>query len=402
MAGGGRRPAAWKYELLKGRQSSVESIQCVLDPQNMGRLDHSMTRDAQFAAEVEKVMLHFRKTAGDGARQVADGQYHADGAIDLIDRAVGFDTQTFLEYARSVAETGSPIVTGPRINLTEAVPHSLESRSPTISSSGCDGSTRFVKVARMKPSPELQAALDAADQAALIARSLYRHNLEVRIKADKSPVTEADVRCETAIREILEARFPTYGFYGEETGSHHVDADNLWLVDPIDGTKAFVREYSMFSTQIALMRGGELVLGVSSAPVYGEIAFAERGCGAYLNGQAVGVSEISAIETAALSSGNMKSLAKGPQWKRYGQLVAQVNRIRGYGDFLHYHLLASGKIDAVIESDVNILDIAACVAIVTEAGGRFTDLSGAPITLESTSVLATNGLLHEPVLRALA
>jgi len=251
------------------------------------------------------------------------------------------------------------------------------------------------------PSPELQAALDAASQAAAIACSMYQHNIEVRIKADKSPVTEADIRCETAIREILEARFPTYGFFGEETVSRGIDADNLWLVDPIDGTKAFVREYPMFSTQIALMRRGEIVLGVSSAPVYGEIAFAERGYGAYLNGKRLAVSQISDLGSAALSAGNLKTLASGNQWNRYGALVAQVNRIRGYGDFLHYHLLSAGKIEAVIETDVNILDIAACVAIVTEAGGRFTELGGAPITLQSKSVLATNGCLHAAVLAAL-
>jgi len=253
----------------------------------------------------------------------------------------------------------------------------------------------------MNPSPELKAALDAAEQAAVIARSLYQRNIEVRIKADKSPVTEADVRCEIAIREILESRFPTHGFYGEETGARDQDAESLWLVDPIDGTKAFVREYPMFSTQIALMRRGEIILGVSNAPVYGELAYAERGCGAYLNGKAIAVSQVLTLESAALSSGNMKSLATGPQWTRYGRLIAQVSRIRGYGDFLHYHLLAAGKIDAVIETDVNILDIAACVAIVTEAGGRFTELGGAPITLRSNSVLATNGALHSAVLHAL-
>src|SRR6202045_221583 len=247
-------------------------------------------------------------------------------------------------------------------------------------------------------SPEMQAALDAAEKAASIARSLYQRNIEIRIKADKSPVTEADVRCEMAIREIIEARFPAHGFYGEETGLHRQDAEYLWIVDPIDGTKAFVREYPMFSTQIALMRRGEILLGVSSAPIYGELCFAERGCGAYLNNKPMAVSQIATLESAALSSGNMKSLATGGQWARYGALVAQVNRIRGYGDFLHYHLLASGKIDAVIESDVNILDIAACVAMVNEAGGRFTDLDGAPITLRSTSVLATNGRMHAPVL----
>jgi histidinol-phosphatase len=254
----------------------------------------------------------------------------------------------------------------------------------------------------MNPSPELKAALDAAEQAAIIARSLYQHNVAVRIKADRSPVTEADVRCEIAIRDILESRFPAYGFHGEETGSRDQGAESLWLVDPIDGTKAFVREYPMFSTQIALMRCGEIVLGVSSAPVYGELAYAERGSGAYLNGKALAVSDVSTLESAALSSGNMKSLATGRQWARYGQLVSQVSRIRGYGDFLHYHLLAAGKIDAVIETDVNILDIAACVAIVTEAGGCFTDLGGAPITLNSNSVLATNGRVHAAVLKALA
>ena len=251
-------------------------------------------------------------------------------------------------------------------------------------------------------SPELQAALDAAASAAHIIRELYQRNIEVRLKADKSPVTEADVRCEHAIRGILEARFPTYGFFGEETASRGLNAENLWLVDPIDGTKAFVREYPMFSTQIALMRRGEIVLGVSSAPVYGELAYAERGHGAFLNGRALAVSRIADLESAALSAGNLKSLAAGNRWNRYGALVARVGRIRGYGDFLHYHLLAAGKIDAVVESDVSILDIAACVAIVSEAGGHLTDLNGLPITLQSKSVIATNGPLHAAILGGLS
>jgi histidinol-phosphatase len=253
----------------------------------------------------------------------------------------------------------------------------------------------------MDPSAELEAALEAAAHAADIARSLYLRNVEVRIKADRTPVTEADVRCEVAIREVLEARFPAYGFFGEETDPRDLSAESVWLVDPIDGTKAFVREYPFFSTQIALMRGGEIVLGVSSAPVYGELAHAERGGGAYLNGQRIRVSEVDALSAATLSSGNLKSLAAGDRWTRYGRIVAEVNRVRGYGDFLHYHLLAAGKIDVVVESDVNILDIAACAAIVCEAGGQFTDLAGEPVGLHTTSVLAANRRLHAPVLAAL-
>ena len=250
----------------------------------------------------------------------------------------------------------------------------------------------------MTLSPELQAALDAAAEAASIARSMYQHNVEVRFKADKSPVTEADIRCETAIRAILETRFPDYGFFGEETLARGMDADNVWLVDPIDGTKAFVREYPMFSTQIALMRRGEIVLGVSSAPVYGELAYAERGCGAFLNGRALGVSAIAELESAALSSGNLKTLATGSRWGRYGGLVARVGRIRGYGDFLHYHLLARGAIDLVIESDLNILDIAPLVLIVREAGGVFTDMEGRGIGLDVRSALAGPPMLHAEAL----
>jgi len=129
-------------------------------------------------------------------------------------------------------------------------------------------------------SKELQAALDAAEAAAVVIRSMYQRNLSVHTKADATPVTEADVRSEEAIRAILTERFPSYGFYGEETGQHALDAENLWLVDPIDGTKSFVRECPFFSTQIALMRGGKFVLGVSCAPAYDELAWAARGAGA--------------------------------------------------------------------------------------------------------------------------
>jgi histidinol-phosphatase len=250
-------------------------------------------------------------------------------------------------------------------------------------------------------SPFLTTALEAAKAAAAVIRRYYQRNLEVIIKADKSPVTQADVETEKVIRGIIAARFPTHGFYGEETGQSAVDAEYLWLVDPIDGTKAFVREYPFFSTQIALMHRGRLIVGVSSAPVYGELAYAEAGSGAWLDDKPLRVSDIANLDSAAVSAGNLKTLASSAQWGRYGELVARVNRIRGYGDFLHYHLLAAGKLEAVIESDVNILDIAALAVIVEAAGGQFTDLQGRALDLQTTSVLATNGRLHTAVLNAL-
>jgi len=249
--------------------------------------------------------------------------------------------------------------------------------------------------------PFLSAALDAARAGAEVIRRYYQRNLAVTIKADKSPVTQADVETEQVIRGILAERFPAHGFYGEETGQRGLDAEYLWLVDPIDGTKAFVREYPFFSTQIALMHRGRLIVGVSSAPLYGEVAYAEAGRGAWLNDRPVRVSDIDSIDACAISAGNLKTLARSDRWLRYGQLVARASRIRGYGDFLHYHLLAAGKIDVVIESDVNILDIAALAVIVETAGGRFTDLEGRPVGLQTTSVLAANGKLHGAALAVL-
>jgi histidinol-phosphatase len=251
------------------------------------------------------------------------------------------------------------------------------------------------------PSKELKAALEAAQAAAQLIRSFYQKGIAVRTKADASPVTEADVKAEELIRERLGRAFPGYGFYGEEGGRHGMQAENVWLVDPIDGTKSFVRGTPFFSTQIALMREGQLVLGVSSAAAYGELAWAEQGGGAFLNDQPVRVSAISQLGEAHVSTGNLKSLTLGTQWQAFGALIRKVSRIRGYGDFVHYHLLARGALDAVIESDVNILDIAALTVIVREAGGTFTDLAGAPVGLATTSVLASNGALHAPVLAAL-
>ena len=243
----------------------------------------------------------------------------------------------------------------------------------------------------------LSAALEAARAAADVVRHYYQSNLKITIKADKSPVTEADVETEKTIRAILTGKFPAHGFYGEETGTQALDAEYVWVVDPIDGTKAFVREYPMFSTQIALMRAGRLIVGVSSAPAYGELAYGEIGVGAWLNEQPIHVSSTDSIEAAALSTGNLKTLATGPRWPAFGHLVGRLSRIRGYGDFLHYHLLASGRIDAVIESDVNILDVGACAVIVEAAGGKFTDLEGEPLSITSSSVLASNGHLHRAV-----
>ena len=261
--------------------------------------------------------------------------------------------------------------------------------------------SKKLKDIRMPLSHFVDIAIEAARAGEAIIKRYYRPDIDVHIKADQTPVTIADVETERAIVQILRNAFPDHGFFGEETGQEKLNAEFVWLIDPIDGTKSFVRNYPFFSTQITLMRNDDFMLGVSNAPMFGELAYAEIGKGAMLNNRPIHVSALDKLGAATLSLGNIKSLATGPRWPALGELIGQFNRVRGYGDFYHYHLLASGKIDAVIESDVNILDVAALSVIVEEAGGRVTDLAGNPLAIESSNIVASNGRLHEQLLAAL-
>lgn len=246
----------------------------------------------------------------------------------------------------------------------------------------------------------LAVALRAADAAAAVIRPRYAaQDFAVVTKDDLTPVTEADRDAESAIRNVLLDAFPDHAICGEEHGRSG-DSEFLWLVDPIDGTKSFVRGYPFFSTQIALMVDGDIFVGVSDACVYGERAWAVQGGGAFLDGKPIRVSDAAVFDhRVAISTGNIKSLAADPsRWNTLSEILRSVGRTRGYGDFVHYHLLARGAIDLVIESDLNILDVAPLALIIREAGGTFTQLDGSPISLDMRSVLAGPPALHAQAL----
>lgn len=259
-----------------------------------------------------------------------------------------------------------------------------------------------------KPTPEkvIQLALNVAKQAArdaeqVIKKYYQNDELNTEVKGDQTPVTIADKEVEQLIRRSIVDHFPDHGIFGEEFGrSNNENSDYLWLIDPIDGTKSFVRQYPFFSTQIALMYQGELVMGVSNAPLFGEMAWAVKDQGAYLNDQPIHVSQEFSAHSSCISTGNIMSMIDN-NWQRLGQLLKKFSKIRGYGDFYHYHLLAAGKIDLVVESDVNILDIAALTVIVREAGGILTDLNGQTIDLATSSVLAGTEITHKLGLKEL-
>jgi len=240
----------------------------------------------------------------------------------------------------------------------------------------------------------LQVARKTAQAADSVAMEYFRGDLAVETKDDASPVTEADRACERIIRDTILEAFPDHAIYGEEYGQRG-ESRYLWLVDPIDGTRSFIRQLPFWSVQIALMVEDELMLGVSSAPAFGETAWALKGKGTFLDDRRVQVRATDELTHADVSFGNLRTLARGDDWPWVGRIVSQAARCRGYGDFYSYHRLADGSQDVVIESDVNILDIAALTVIVREAGGVMTDLAGQPIGLDTTSVLAASATLHE-------
>lgn len=248
----------------------------------------------------------------------------------------------------------------------------------------------------------LETALEAVSAASIPIIEHFHGSFEVEMKSDQTPVTIADREAEQAIRRVLRDAFPEHGIWGEEYGASDRESDYLWLIDPVDGTKSFVRGYGMFSTQLALLHQGRIVLGVSNAPLMGELAWATLDGGAWLDGQRLRVSAIADLEQATVSTGNLATLARSERWPALGEILAGANRSRGYGDFYHYHRLAEGQLDAVIESDVNILDIAALSLIVTEAGGVFTDLDGQLVGMATRSVLAATPGLHAGLLQTLS
>lgn len=253
------------------------------------------------------------------------------------------------------------------------------------------------------PPRDVIAALDAAAAAAEVIRRYFRDGAAVEIKADNTPVTAADREAEQIIRASLRRTFPHDDMFGEEFGREASGAHRTWLIDPIDGTKSFVRRLPFFSTQIALAEKGDLRAGVSSAPLFDEVAWAARGAGAWLNGRRLHVSACADLGSATLLLGNPAPLAADPRrWAAVGELVQRCDRVRGYGDFYQFHALARGAVDVVVDTGVNILDIAAASVLMEEAGATVSDLDGARVAMDTTAIVAASTpALHAQVLRCL-
>jgi histidinol-phosphatase len=241
-------------------------------------------------------------------------------------------------------------------------------------------------------SPDLELAHRLADAADEISMPWFRSDLRVEVKADRTPVTEADRAIETDIRRMLSRERPGDAILGEEDGATP-GGERRWVIDPIDGTRNYSRGIPVWATLVALESHGVIRLGVVSAPALGRRWWAERGAGAFADDDPIHVSSVSRIEDAVLSFSPEDGVPP---------IAERVWHPRAFGDFWAHMLVAEGAVDGSIDAiGVSEWDLAAIQVIVEEAGGRFSDAAGEP-RIDSGTAVCSNGLLHDELLAALA
>ena len=244
---------------------------------------------------------------------------------------------------------------------------------------------------------DLQLALELADLADRLNMERFRAaNLQVDTKEDSTPVTDADRRTETALRERLASARPHHSVVGEEYG-HDGTTEWQWLIDPIDGTKNFARGGPVWATLIALRGGDQVTCGVVSAPALHRRWFAAREDGAWdETGMRLHVSSVAQINAAFLSCTDIRDFDTAHLRDGFSSLLASCRVVRGFGDFWSHMLTAEGAVDIAVEVGIHPWDVAPVQVIVEEAGGRFSDFAGAR-RIDSQTAITTNGLLHDQV-----
>ena len=238
------------------------------------------------------------------------------------------------------------------------------------------------------PAELVALAQRLADAARPIANRYFRTAVTVDDKTDASPVTIADREAETAMRALLTEHVPQHGVFGEEHGAVRTDAEYVWVLDPIDGTKAFITGLPIFGTLIALLHRGVPVLGIIDQPILGERWLGVAGATSTFNGRPIQVRACRALDQAYMYS-TAPIMFPGAYAKPHEALTERVKLFRWGGDCYAYGLLASGHCDLVVEASLKLYDFAALVPVVTGAGGLITDWRGRPLDIESDgSVLA--------------
>jgi histidinol-phosphatase len=245
------------------------------------------------------------------------------------------------------------------------------------------------------------AAVDAARRASLLALRYYEAAPTVEWKRDLSPVTVADREAEALLRATLLGQFPGDGFLGEESGDTPGSSGFRWIIDPVDGTRSFVRGVPLWATLVGLEYKGEQIAGVVEVPTLGHSYRALRGDGAYRGERRIRVSDVSTLGEAHLFYSSISWFVKADCQAPFLELARRTQRQRGYGDFYGFVLVAQGSGELMIEHGVHPWDLAALKPILEEAGGRLTDWQDRP-TIDRPDVIASNGRLHAEALKVLS
>lgn len=242
-----------------------------------------------------------------------------------------------------------------------------------------------------------ELALDVARKAGDLAKGYYDSTFDVEHKSDNSPVTIADKNAEQLIRDAVGKSFPTDGFLGEEFGDQPGSSGFRWVIDPIDGTKSFIRHIPLWATLVGLEYKGEQIGGVAYIPVLGMTYRALRGDGAYHDDRRIHVSNVATLADSLVCYSSVNWFTKAGRTAAFLEMARRTARQRGYGDFYGFVLVAEGAAEIMFEHGTNPWDIAATKAIIEEAGGKFTDWDDNP-TVHRPDVLATNGKVHAEAL----
>jgi len=246
----------------------------------------------------------------------------------------------------------------------------------------------------------LSVARKAAQKGGQRALRYFKKNVPVIKKIDRSPVTRADREAEQVIRGILQKAFPSHQLCGEEYGwNKNVHTDFRWWIDPVDGTRQFIRGIPFWSTLVALEYRGEVVAGVIHLPTMGYTLWAGKGMGCWMGEKRIHVSKIPTIKEGTLTYGGFR-LTPLSYRKKLTDLIATAYDDRGFGDAFGHLLVATGQVEAMVDPVVKPYDVASVKICVEEAGGKFTDLSGVK-TIYGGNALSSNGLVHGSILKKL-
>jgi len=233
-----------------------------------------------------------------------------------------------------------------------------------------------------------------------ISLKYYKKTIKPEYKQDNSPVTIADKKCEKFLISTIKEKYPEHSFLAEESGIVQTESDFKWIIDPIDGTKNFMRNFPFWGTLLALEYQGEVIMGVIALPAMKQVMYAGKGLGCYMNGKKMKVSKIDSIDKSYFIYGGVEYILQQPYKEKFLELVNTSYYDRGYGDCFGHSLVIAGKAEFMLDPHVSPYDVAPIKICVEEAGGIMTDLKGEK-TIYSRGVLTSNGYMHEKILRQL-